>query len=585
MTFLGANPIQESKSAVIGVVIVARMNSSRLPGKSMTEFAGRSSLEWIVRRLSLSRYIEKFVFATTTNPSDDVIATLAARLGHRCFRGSEEDVLGRVTGAARSAGLDIVVHVTGDCPLVDARLADACIERYLAETADYVRLDLDAFPPGLDVEVFGMGALARVESSFSDPWIREHVTVPFYTMPERFAALTLAAPPELQRNHYRICVDTEEDRAVVSEIFANLVQVRELFSARDIVQLLDSRPDLVAMNAKNKETKYSCGVIGLGAVGSLYERQPFAAERVQTHARAYQRYGRTRLAAGCDIDPQRRKQFASDWKIEKVHATSAEMFADHKLDIVSIATPPETHGDLCLEAVAAGVRAILCEKPFVIDVSQGREVIQACRNRGVLLAVNFQRRWSRQYRALRDFVAEGGLGDVQVARLHYTKGAVNCGSHGVDLLRFLFGEVDSVIATESIRTDIGDDDIGGALRMESGLAVHLTVSDYRAHFCFELDVIGTRARVRMTDDNVQFWRAEPSSAEEDVNSLQPAAVPFDAEFGSPFEDAVGELVRCLDHGAGQPSCTGQDGLQALAVIRALQSSHREEGKRIKVGNS
>ena len=84
---------------------------------------------------------------------------------------------------------------------------------------------------------------------------------------------------------------------MVKEVFAELLPVRENFGAGEIVKLLDSRPDLVAINAGVTETKYACGVIGLGAVGSLYERQPFAQTRGQTHAKAYLRYGKTRLAA------------------------------------------------------------------------------------------------------------------------------------------------------------------------------------------------------------------------------------------------------------------------------------------------
>ena len=91
---------------VIGAVIVARMQSSRLPGKSMVPIAGRPSLEWIVRRLGASRHIQRFVLATTTNPADDPIAVLAARLGHRCFRGSEDDVLGRDRRGDHGSGSD-----------------------------------------------------------------------------------------------------------------------------------------------------------------------------------------------------------------------------------------------------------------------------------------------------------------------------------------------------------------------------------------------------------------------------------------------------------------------------------------------
>lgn len=562
--------VRTSVNAVIGAVVVARMKSSRLPGKSMAEIVGRPALEWILRRLGTSRHIQKMIVATTTDPADDPIAALAARLGHACFRGSEEDVLGRVHGAVQAAGLDIVVHITGDCPMVDARLVDVCVDRYLSEPVDYARLE--AHPDGLDVEVFGADVLATVESSFSDPWIREHVTVPLYTLPDRFRAAKVTAPRELHRPDYRICIDTAEDLALANAVFTHLLKVDDNFSATDIVRLLDARPDLVALNAGIKATQYACAVIGLGAVGTLYELEPFAKDSVQTHARAYVKYGRTHLVAGCDVSPTRRDEFTAQWNIDRVYASADELFAREDIVIVSIATPAETHASLCLQAIEAGVRAILCEKPFVLDPEQGRRVLEACEANGVRLAVNHQRRWSTRYQAMRDFIGTGQLGAIECVRAHYTKGAMNTGTHMVDLLRFLFGEIVSVQATETITAYSGDDDIGGVCRMAAGFPVHLTVSDYRAHFGFEVDVIGTTGRLRTTDDDVAYWRAEPSRMEGGVKTLRPAPAPFDTDREAPFLAVMNEFVRFLDAGSEANACTGADGLRAVEVIHSLQRS-------------
>lgn len=568
--------IEQSTSVLpnsgIGAVIVARMNSSRLPGKSMALIEGRPALEWIVRRLKRSRYIARFVIATTEDPSDDPIAELAGRLECDVFRGSEEDVLGRVVRAVALAKLDIVVHVTGDCPLVDPALADACIDAYQANRVDYVSIDLDAYPQGLDVEVFGADVLTEVASSFTDPWIREHVTLPLYTMSERFTAMKVSASPELQRHEYRICVDTPEDLDLVRRVFASLLPDGEDFGARDVVRLLRSRPDLVAINAELTETKHPSAVIGLGRIGSLYQRQPFAKNCVQTHAKAYLAYGKTHLVAGCDTSVERRADFVSDWKIEDVYSSAQDMFARHRISIVSIATPAASHAELCLEAVDAGVRAIFCEKPFTADPEQARRVVEICDHHNVLLAVNFWRRWSNLYRSMREFIRGGGLGEIQSVRGHSCKGALNSGSHAVDLVRFLFGEIGSVLATESICTDTGDDDIGGVLRMNDGLTVHLTIGDYRDHFDFEIDVIGARGRIRSTDAHVEYWRVEQSPSEPDINVLAPAEAPFDTEIGTPFQNAVAELVAHVDGRSSHASCTGMDGLIALQVIHAMQRS-------------
>src|ERR1700760_2691705 len=94
--------------------IEARMTSTRLPGKVLLPCVGRPMLELMVERVSRSRYIDSVVIATTVNKTDDPIVELAQRLGVRFFRGSEFDVVGRVTNAMQEAKADVIVQLTSD---------------------------------------------------------------------------------------------------------------------------------------------------------------------------------------------------------------------------------------------------------------------------------------------------------------------------------------------------------------------------------------------------------------------------------------------------------------------------------------
>ena len=100
------------------------MTSSRLPGKVLLPVLGRTMLERLILRLQAVPAIDEIVLATTTNPSDDALADLARALGARAFRGSESDVLGRVLEAAERAGADVIVQITGDCPIIDPELVN-----------------------------------------------------------------------------------------------------------------------------------------------------------------------------------------------------------------------------------------------------------------------------------------------------------------------------------------------------------------------------------------------------------------------------------------------------------------------------
>src|SRR5690242_15027890 len=136
------------------------MGSTRLPGKVLMDVGGETVLGRVVQRLSRAKLITEVTIATTDSPSDDAIVTEAHRLGVRCFRGSEQDVLGRYVGAAEQFAADVVVRITSDCPLIDASVVDQVVEEFWRSSVDFACNDVEhGFPRGLDVEVISRQAL------------------------------------------------------------------------------------------------------------------------------------------------------------------------------------------------------------------------------------------------------------------------------------------------------------------------------------------------------------------------------------------------------------------------------------------
>src|SRR5690349_3510967 len=125
-------------SESLWAVVPARMASERLPGKSLADLAGKPALAHIVARLRAVPAIDGVIVATTTAAGDDPIEACALDAGVRCFRGSEEDVLGRTAGAIEVCGATHVVNATGDDPLVDVELTALAIEAYLRDRPDYL---------------------------------------------------------------------------------------------------------------------------------------------------------------------------------------------------------------------------------------------------------------------------------------------------------------------------------------------------------------------------------------------------------------------------------------------------------------
>jgi spore coat polysaccharide biosynthesis protein SpsF len=228
--------------------IEARMTSSRLPGKVLLPAAGRPLLEHMVERLGRARHVDAIVIATTEEAASDPIADLADRLGVGCFRGSEEDVLGRVLGAARAFDADVIVETTGDCPLIDPAIVDAVIERFAEGGVDYCSNTLErTYPRGMDVQVFPTAVLAEVDGLTDDPADREHVSLYIYEHSERYRLRSVVYDrPETAA--LRLTVDTPEDYALVQAIFEALYPRDPAFGLEAMLALVDERADLRALN-------------------------------------------------------------------------------------------------------------------------------------------------------------------------------------------------------------------------------------------------------------------------------------------------------------------------------------------------
>ena len=199
------------------------MSSTRLPGKVLLPALGRPLLEHMVERLRRARRIDAIVLAIPDTPASDPLEALAARLGVGCFRGSEDDVLGRVLGAAQAAGADVIVEATADCPLIDPALVDHVIEQFARGGADYCSNTLErTYPDGMDVQVFPAAVLAEVAALTHEPADREHVSLYIYSHPERYRVRgVVSGRPEL--GALRLTVDTAEDyervRAIIEALY------------------------------------------------------------------------------------------------------------------------------------------------------------------------------------------------------------------------------------------------------------------------------------------------------------------------------------------------------------------------------
>jgi len=230
--------------------IEARMGSSRLPGKMMMLLAGQPVLTHLVQRMRQCRYLDGLVIATTENPADDAIADWAASNGVDCFRGSEDDVLGRVLAAQESQRADVVVELCGDTPFLDPMIVNLAVSAFHAVGPDLVTTARDRqLPDGQDVEVFSIEALREIAGRRNDAAAREHVSLPFYNEPQ-WTVHDLRPPGKWKRPELRLVLDTPADAQFLGALAAAAgVHAGPLFDLDDLLATLDASPELQALHS------------------------------------------------------------------------------------------------------------------------------------------------------------------------------------------------------------------------------------------------------------------------------------------------------------------------------------------------
>jgi glutamate-1-semialdehyde 2,1-aminomutase len=226
-------------------IVQARMGSTRLPNKVMKPLCGAPMIEVLLTRLARSKEVDEILVATSKDLRNHPLADHVASLGYACYRGSENDVLDRYLQAARSAHADIVVRITGDCPLVDPELVDEVVTQFKTADVDYFSNTLPpTFPDGLDIEVFTMKALEQASRETNKAFDHEHVT-PYLRESARIKRAGMAYTEDLSA--LRWTVDDPADYEVVSKVFAHFAPDIH-FNWHQVLQLQQTQPDIFFSN-------------------------------------------------------------------------------------------------------------------------------------------------------------------------------------------------------------------------------------------------------------------------------------------------------------------------------------------------
>lgn len=236
-------------------IIQARMNSSRLPGKVLFKLGDREVLKLVYDRVRKSN-IDEVVIATTNNPLDDEIENFCERNSIKCFRGSENDVLGRVHECAVKYDADVIVEITADCPFVDYRHINEMLKFFCVNLSPFKYVSNcfpRSFPDGFDVQIFNMTCLETVvrmpgKNIEHVGWNIQNLLSDIVLEKKHYPASGKYRRPEIG-----LTLDTKEDYellGIISDvfIFGNHTNKLDEISAEEIIDFLLDNPKLLEIN-------------------------------------------------------------------------------------------------------------------------------------------------------------------------------------------------------------------------------------------------------------------------------------------------------------------------------------------------
>lgn len=235
----------------IGIIVQARMGSTRLPGKILKQFYGdKTLLETLLENLHKVQG-SKVIVATSVNENNDQLERFLTEKGELVFRGSENDVLDRFIKAAEANNVDGIVRICSDNPFMDWHGIAQLVEKAKASDADYIGFRINDKPSilthfGFWGEFVRLSALKRVAKTTEEGTpAHEHVTYHIYNHPDEYKCEWIICPDFLQgRNDIRLTIDTPEDLVNALKVYSDLKAQDENFSLQDVVDYLDSHEDI-----------------------------------------------------------------------------------------------------------------------------------------------------------------------------------------------------------------------------------------------------------------------------------------------------------------------------------------------------
>ena len=321
-----------------------------------------------------------------------------------------------------------------------------------------------------------------------------------------------------------IASDPKKWKSYISKVYNSKdMKKRVSFENEGIKQIKSGNYDF---NIGSK--KIRTAMIGLGKIAWAYENDPFVMKRMDfpTHFSVLRKHPGFQLVAVQDSNVVARKSFSVVAKKfqerPNIYKNWKEMIKKESIDLLVVASNTESHIEICNKAIDLGIKAILCEKPLSYHAKEVETLINKAKENKCVLFVNYFRAFNPSYIELIEKIKKGFLGRIQSFDAKYSKGIFNNGTHLVDVLVRMFGEVKSVRGFKNFTCSVllEDPTISAVLQFKNGVGGYMHGLNNDFYNIFELDILGERGRIKIVNDKTELYRCYKSSIVKGYGSLQ-----------------------------------------------------------------
>jgi len=259
----------------VGVLITARLKSSRLPLKLLLDLKGRTLLERVIDRCKIISGVDEVVLCTSVNQQDRSLVDVAVSNDIYYYLGSEEDVLQRLQDASRFFGLDYIISITGENPLFSIYHANQVVNSIMTDKPDFVMLK--GLPIGC--AVYGLRTKALEVVCEIKKEIDTEIWGPLINRPEIFNVREIEVSKPYYWPELRLTSDYEEDYMLLHRVFSDFI-ADDVPNLLEVLDYLRINPEVVDINRMREQAGLSKEV--LERIDNFYsEKVEFVVERLK----------------------------------------------------------------------------------------------------------------------------------------------------------------------------------------------------------------------------------------------------------------------------------------------------------------